>query len=99
MVKVFVKKENSNIKEILFKGHALYSDYGKDIVCAAISSIVITTINGILSIDKGAISYIEKPNLVIKINNNSFVCDKLIENMLNLLKELEHDYPKNIEIL
>ena len=45
MVKVFVKKENSNIKEILFKGHALYSDYGKDIVCAAISSIVITTIN------------------------------------------------------
>lgn len=99
MVKVFVKKENSNIKEILFKGHALYSDYGKDIVCAAISSIVITTINGILSIDKGAISYIEKPNLVIKINNNSFVCDKLIENMLNLLRELEHDYPKNIEIL
>ena len=99
MVKVFVKKENSNIKEILFKGHALYSDYGKDIVCAAISSIVITTINGILSIDKGAVSYIEKPNLVIKINNNSFVCDKLIENMLNLLKELEHDYPKNIEIL
>ena len=99
MVKVFVKKENSNIKEILFKGHVLYSDYGKDIVCAAISSIVITTINGILSIDKGAISYIEKPNLVIKINNNSFVCDKLIENMLNLLKELEHDYPKNIEIL
>lgn len=99
MVKVFVKKENSNIKEILFKGHALYSDYGKDIVCAAISSIVITTINGILSIDKGAISYIEKPNLVIKINNNSFVCDKLIENMLNLLKELERDYPKNIEIL
>lgn len=99
MVKVFVKKENSNIKEILFKGHALYSDYGRDIVCAAISSIVITTINGILSIDKGAISYIEKPNLVIKINNNSFVCDKLIENMLNLLKELEHDYPKNIEIL
>lgn len=99
MVKVFVKKENSNIKEILFKGHALYSDYGKDIVCAAISSIVITTVNGILSIDKEAISYIEKPDLVIKINNNSFVCDKLIENMLNLLKELEHDYPKNIEIL
>ena len=37
------KKENS----ILITGHALFDDYGKDIVCSAVSSIVITTINGI----------------------------------------------------
>jgi len=28
-------------------GHALYSEYGKDIVCAAVSALVINTINSI----------------------------------------------------
>ena len=31
--------------KIEIKGHALYDDYGKDIVCSAVSSIVTTTIN------------------------------------------------------
>ena len=55
MIKVSIKKENERIKEVVIKGHALYDTLGKDIVCAAVSSIVITTVNGILSFDKDAI--------------------------------------------
>ena len=98
MVKVYVTEKNNKIQEVLFEGHALYDEFGKDIVCAAVSSIVITTINGILSIDKDAIKYVEKPNLRISYIGNDN-CYKLLENMINLLKELEHDYPKNIKIL
>ena len=98
MIKVSVKKENDKIREILIKGHALYDEYGKDIVCASVSSIVITTVNAIENIDKDAISVDEK-GLLIKVLKDDEVTNKLIINMINLLKELEHDYPKNIKFL
>lgn len=98
MIKVEVKKENNKIKELKLTGHALYDDYGKDIVCASVSSIVITTINGILSIDK-TISYEENDGLSIKVIKDDLVTNKLINNMINMLLELEENYPKNIKFL
>lgn len=98
MIKVKVTEENKRVKEVIFRGHALYDEYGKDIVCSAVSSIVITTINGIYSIDNKAISYNENP-LIIKVLKDDETTHKLINNMLSLLKELEHDYPDNIKFL
>ena len=86
-------------KEIEIKGHALYDDYGKDIVCSAVSSIVTTTINGIISIDCGAILYqVSDGKIVIKIKKDDEITIKLIDNMIDLLKELSSRYPKNIKI-
>lgn len=98
MIKIKVLKDNERVKEIVIKGHALYDDYGKDIVCASVSSIVITTVNAILRFDKSAIFYSENP-FIIRINKYSKEVDVLITNMISLLKELEGDYPKNIKIL
>lgn len=95
-VNVLVKDE---IKEINMIGHAGYDEYGKDIVCSAASSIVITSVNAILSFNSNYISYQEEKNkFSIKIKDNNEIVDKLITNMLNLLKELEQDYPKYIKI-
>lgn len=98
MIKISIKKENNDIKEISILGHALYDDYGKDIVCASVSSIVTTTVNAIESFDKDLISYTIDP-FNIKVLKNTKECNLLLNNMVNLLKELEHDYPKNIRIL
>ena len=48
MIKVNYVVSNNLIKSVSIKGHAFYDTYGKDIVCAAVSSIVTTTINDIL---------------------------------------------------
>jgi len=86
-------------KEIEIKGHALYDDYGKDIVCSAVSSIVITTVNGIISIDEDAILYqVSDGKIVIKIKKDDEITTKLIDNMIDLLKKLSSDYPDNIKI-
>lgn len=86
-------------KQIIIKGHAMYDDYGKDIVCASVSSILITTANACLSFDQEAISYEqEKDKFVLSIKKQSEITNKLIENMIRLLKELANDYPKNIRI-
>ena len=93
MIKVLVKKDN-----ITISGHALYDEYGKDIVCAAVSATVITTVNGILSIDNESIEVIEKDKVEIKILKHTDVVDKLLDNMINLLTELQRDYKDNIDI-
>ena len=87
-----------NGSKILISGHALYDDYGKDIVCSSVSSIVITTINGILRINKDALKYSTKKGIEIEILKNDSVTLELINNMLDLLKELSLQYPKNIQI-
>ncbi len=99
MIQVKVEKAHAKYKKITVLGHALYDDYGKDIVCAATSSIVTTTVNGILALDKGSLSYmISKKGLTINIKNEDSTTQILIGNMVSLLKELEKNYPANIEV-
>ena len=97
MLVINVKESNNVIEYVKFNGHALYDDYGKDIVCASASSIYITTVNAILSFDKDAISYNDS-NEVINLKRDE-ITNKLLKNMVNMLKELERDYKKNIKIV
>lgn len=99
MISVKVNKENAKYKKILVLGHAMYDDYGKDIVCSACSSIVTTTINGILALDSGSLSYmVSKKGMTIDIKSTDSTTQILINNMVSLLKELEKNYPDNIEV-
>ena len=94
MIKISINKD-----EITVKGHSGYSESGSDIVCASVSSICITTVNALLSIDEDCIEYEENDGyLNIKIKKHNEVVDKLINNMIDLLKELQNQYKKNIEI-
>ena len=98
MIKVKLVKEKDNIKHIIVKGHALYDDFGKDIVCAAVSSTVITSVNSCLAIDNESISYEDKNGLDIKVLKDDDIITKIINVMITNLYELEKAYPKNIKI-
>ncbi len=99
MIKVKVEKKNAKYTKVTILGHAMYDDYGKDIVCAAASSIVTTTINGILALEKGSLSYlVSNKGLSIDIKSFDTTTQILIGNMISLLKELENNYPTNIEV-
>ena len=94
MIKVLRSKKNISIT-----GHAMYDDFGKDIVCSAVSSIVITSLNGILSINPSAIIYNNsKDGLEIEIKSFDDITLKLIDNMMELLIKLSNDYPNNIQV-
>lgn len=94
MIKVKVKKNN-----IVVTGHANYDIYGKDIVCASVSSIIITSINACLRIENNSLEYIEeKDKLTINIKSNNNTILIIIENMLAMLKELALTYKENIKI-
>ena len=95
MIKVEIKNNKIEIK-----GHANYDDYGKDIVCASVSSIVITTINAIIEFDPESIYYEDLNNrILIKKLKDDDITNKLINNMIELLEELEKSYKDNIKII
>ena len=97
MIKIIVK-ENKYIDSITIKGHANYNEYGKDIVCAAVSSICLTTCNGIMSLEDTIECNDNSGLLVIRVKKSTDINQKLLINMLDMLEELKSQYPKNIEI-
>lgn len=98
MIKIKIN-ETDCISKIEIKGHANYNESGNDIVCAAVSSMCITTINAIIRVDKQSIDYKQSDGyLLITISKHSDTIDKLIDNLIDLLTELKEQYGKYIEI-
>ncbi len=95
MIKVHINKN-----KIVITGHAMFDEYGKDIVCASASSIVITSINACLRIDDSSLTYKEEQDkLTIDVTSNNQNILLIIENMTQMLEELALTYKKNIKII
>ena len=95
MIKVRYNEKFTNLK---ITGHANYAEYGEDIVCASVSSIVETSINLAHEFNDN-IKYSDDGNTIIVINNtNDENVFKTLKNMIDMLIELEKQYPKNINV-
>ena len=47
MITVTVSKKNNSYISFVSEGHAGYAEAGQDIVCAAVSALIITTVNSL----------------------------------------------------
>ena len=47
MITIKVREKNGSYVEFISKGHAGYAEAGQDIVCAAVSALIITTVNSL----------------------------------------------------
>ena len=99
MIRINVSKKNNLINKITLEGHANYQDYGRDIVCAAVSATYLCTINGIYTLNDNSIEVLSKEDIqTIKVLLYDDTINKLLENMIRCLKSLEKQYPNNIKI-
>ena len=99
MIRINVKEKNNEIEKIIFKGHANYNEYGKDIVCAAVSATYLCTVNAILSLNQNSLSITNEENMQeITVLEKDNVTLTLLNNMINCLESLEKQYPKNINL-
>ena len=98
MINARFKKNNGIIEEIKLSGHAEYSEYGKDIVCAGVSSSLITTVNACISFDKNSIEYKEGNNFYLKNVKKDGITNTLLDNLYRTLKEIEKTYKDNIKV-
>ncbi len=99
MIRIFIVEEKNSIARIVLKGHADYQEYGKDIVCAAVSATYLCTVNACFSIKEDAILVNSNSEaqeiLVVKVDE---VIQKLLRNMILCFESLQKQYSKNIKI-
>ena len=98
MIKVRIHKNNNIIEGIDCIGHAGYAEYGKDIVCASFSTMIITIINAILEFDDKAVSYTDSNDLHIVNIKKDNITNSLLNTLVEMMKELRDTYDKNIDI-
>lgn len=89
--------------KIKVKGHSGFSKKGKDIVCSAVSSIVLANVNACIEI-LNAKSNIKQDDGYLQfevIDDDIEVlkgCSLLLESSYLALKELEREYPRYIKV-
>ncbi len=80
-------------------GHAGYANSGKDIVCAAVTTAVNMTANGITEIAKQNASVNVSENEVqLKVEQSTHESALLLQSMRLQMELLEEQFPKNIRI-
>ena len=100
MIKIKINKDDNYINYIKVTGHANYDDYGKDIVCASVSSIVITSCNLAIKLNKDSIDCKQSEGLIeVNIKLKDDIINKVFLNMLDMLEELSKQYKSNVKII
>ncbi len=96
------KDSDNNYRAFSSKGHAGFARFGKDIVCSAVSVLVINTINSIEKFTDDKFDANVEDGLVTFsfLNQNISAESKLLINSLVLgIEGIVSDYPKHIQIL
>ncbi|HNV34221.1 MAG TPA: ribosomal-processing cysteine protease Prp [Bacillota bacterium] len=104
MIKVWVLKDGKRTVSYRVEGHAGWADYGNDIVCAAVSAIVIGAENGLCEI-AGAVEkatskdgYLEVELKRVLDERSSIQAEAIIGTMVVTLKAIAGQYPDRIHI-
>ena len=98
MINVKVTKKHDSISSLIVSGHANSGEYGKDLVCAAVSAVVIGGLNSITSHQHYSIE-VREGFVSIKAIQLQNETDKIVLNtILVSLHTIEQNYRKYIKI-
>lgn len=91
--------KQNNLDSITIEGHALFADYGKDIVCAAVSTATIVSINAIESLNEieNIKVTIEEGYVKIEVINQTTTVVGLLNNLIYSLKDIEIQFPNHLK--
>ena len=94
MITITVKKRKGTYLELISKGHAGYAEEGQDIVCAAVSVLIINTVNSLEAFTDDKFAAREDHGIVELILEGS-VSDKttlLLDSMILGLRDIQTQY-------
>ncbi len=94
MITITVKKRNGNYLEFVSKGHAGYAEEGQDIVCAAVSVLVINTVNSLETFTDDQFE-VQEDDGYVSFHFTAPVTERgklLMDSLILGLTEIEHSY-------
>ena len=99
MILVKVQKQKTEITEITIKGHADSAPYGQDLVCAAVSAIVIGTLNAIEEMAEGSCEIEQnEARTVIAVKEINPTLSIILEVMLYQMRSIAESYRQYLDI-
>ena len=100
MIRILVNYSNGKFESMEIKGHANSGDYGKDVVCAGVSSVFIGGLNNLeepesfdIRIEEGDSSIQLRKGKTLKAHD-----EIVLETIIVSLKTIAESYPKNVII-
>lgn len=101
MIQVQAVKEGKHYKKFMIEGHADYADEGEDIVCAAVSALVLNTINSIEEFTEDAFTcdckdgQIQSWEFTSDVSSSTdLLMDSLMLGLKNIAKSYGEEYLK-----
>ena len=107
MIRIEIQRKKNKITYFEIKGHADFSGFGEDVICAAVSSVGQMTINGLIETLKlqEKLEYVEKDGLITCDLKDSELTDDelekadiLIESMYSYLKAVARSYSDFVKL-
>ena len=98
MLKVQIAYKNNKVQSIFMKGHANSDEYGRDLVCARASAVIIGGLNNIKDIKNFKVRILEGDVKVEAIGEISEHDEVVLETIVSGLKTLEEDNKAFIKI-
>ncbi len=99
MIKITYLENNDQIIYLKSEGHANYDIKGKDIVCSAVSAIIIGGLNAIKNIDDYQVSSENgKVEIALKTDKQNNIDKIVFKTMLIQLKTIEDSYKDYVKI-
>lgn len=95
----FNVNDKGEIDSFKIKGHAGYAPSGRDIVCAAVSALVIGTINGVQVLTDAALDVVVSNGITkADIKSSTSSSNVLLRSMVLTLESIQEEYPNNLEL-
>ncbi len=104
MITAEFRKTAGKITGFVVKGHSGYKEAGEDIVCASVSAVVWSTVNGLCEVAKLPASYESRDGFVSCTLSSlspreQEKADLLLKSMLSFLKELSKQYTEFVKVM
>ena len=99
MIKAHFFKSQGFFTAFSIEGHAGFADYGKDIVCSAVTSAVMTVLNGITECtDTPAQVSVLENQITINLEKRQQTADCFLKALKLQLEYIEQEYNGTINI-
>lgn len=96
---VFYKDEEDKITSFKVEGHAGYAPSGHDVVCAAVSALVVGTINGLEVLTDAIFDTTVSHGFTrMDIKEPTEYSNVLLNSMLLSLEGIQEEYPEHLVI-
>jgi len=99
MIRVIVEYKNNSIKYLQVSGHAEFAEHGKDIVCAGVSSLLMSNVMYAQKHQFGVFEVAQEHGYVmINVEEPDARLNHLLEAVVEGITLMQEQYPEYIEI-